>query len=1021
MCGGDIELTADKTFGTCEFCGNTMTLPKIDDDQRATAFNRGNHFRRIGEFDKALAVYERIVREDDTDAEAHWCCALCRFGIEYVEDPATYEWLPTCHRASFDSFLEDVDYKAAVEYSDGITKRQYMKDGAKIAEVQRGILATSQNAEPYDVFICYKESDANGERTRDSLMAQDIYYQLTEQGRRVFFARITLEDIVGAQYEPYIFAALNSARVMIVVGTKAEHLNAVWVKNEWSRFLAMMKKDHSKLLLPCYRDMDPYDMPEHLSVLQSYDMGKIGFIQDLTRGIAKVLDAQKKAELGKETVIIQQSATTNTDALLKRGYLALEDLDWDKADSFFEEVLNQDAECAQAYLGKALLARHLPSLQKLTEDLPPIESLKAQILRLEVDMQHAEEMASSNAIAGYLEYSEIYRLYTTCHPVYKSYVEACEQQYQAAERYWNTDRNMSRAQRFAKGEVVNILSAAMSSMFANFNKQINQAKVLEATQISLAEQEIADHFAAMDQQVYSMRNAAEQKRLQHFQNQNNILQSNALPNVLLQAAAEFEKLGDFRNSLELAQQCRQLAEQKTAAAEAKSKAAARAAADKAKRKKIIAAVVCTVMLLAFSIVLYNAIVLVPRKQYDQATALLNQGKYDEAIAAFTAMGDYQDAPIKILEAKYGKAEAYLAEEKFDEAAVLFKKIENFSDAAQRVYDVRYLQAEFYLAQNDYKTAIDILCNLGDYSDSAEKCYEIRYQYLTILLNGGDVPSALTQMHELLESEKYLYTVSQIYRDLVNQYLNAGDYENALYVYNRSPDYDTSSETYLELNYHAGTAALEKKNYSYAWVYFEKIPQYLDAYELAQESHYQYALLLLEKTDPAMAILELEQLGDYKNSDKLLLQGKYKYVKQYFSSTNEITYRYLKELKEKKYSDSAALFKELYAWKVTIVVNDKKDDKTTNMTSVSKYGNFCFHVSLSGGEPGQKVRLKYEGHFPDKYTVIKGEWDEDWSSGYSGSSWFYYNNPQYGATGTFTFKLYDDNGNLLAKKTVKITG
>ena len=172
----------------------------------------------------------------------------------------------------------------------GITKRQYQRDGAKIAEVQRGILATSQNAEPYDVFICYKESDTNGDRTRDSLLAQDIYYQLTEQGRKVFFARITLEDVAGTQYEPYIFAALNSAKVMIVVGTKAEYLNAVWVKNEWSRFLAMMKKDRHKLLLPCYRDMDPYDMPEELSMLQSQDMGKIGFIQDLIRGVNEDVD-----------------------------------------------------------------------------------------------------------------------------------------------------------------------------------------------------------------------------------------------------------------------------------------------------------------------------------------------------------------------------------------------------------------------------------------------------------------------------------------------------------------------------------------------------------------------------------------------------------------------------------------------------------------------------------------------------------------------------------------------------------
>jgi tetratricopeptide (TPR) repeat protein len=96
-----------------------MTLPKIDDDARVAAFNRGNHFRRTGEFDKALQVYEKIVEEDPNDAEAHWCCALCRFGIEWVEDPATLEYLPTCHRASFDPFTEDVDCKAAIELSDG--------------------------------------------------------------------------------------------------------------------------------------------------------------------------------------------------------------------------------------------------------------------------------------------------------------------------------------------------------------------------------------------------------------------------------------------------------------------------------------------------------------------------------------------------------------------------------------------------------------------------------------------------------------------------------------------------------------------------------------------------------------------------------------------------------------------------------------------------------------------------------------------------------------------------------------
>ena len=368
-----MDISPDKTFGTCEYCGSTMTLPKIDDDTRAAAFNRGNHFRRSGEFDKALAVYEKIVEEDPNDAEAHWCCVLCRFGIEWVEDPATTEYLPTCHRASFEPFTEDIDCKAAIDLSDGITKKQYQRDAAKIAEVQKGILATSRDEEPFDVFICYKESDDNGNRTIDSTLAQDVYYQLTDQGFRTFFARITLEDKVGSEYEPYIFAALNSAKAMVVIGTKPEHFNAVWVKNEWSRYLSVVKRDRSKVLLPCYRDMDPYDLPEQLSILQSYDMAKIGFMQDLIRGIKKIVNVDEPKPTVKETVVMNAGAA-NIVPLLKRTFIFLEDGEWEKADSFCEQVLNQDPECAEAYLGKLMAELHVHRREDLVNCDDPFDN-----------------------------------------------------------------------------------------------------------------------------------------------------------------------------------------------------------------------------------------------------------------------------------------------------------------------------------------------------------------------------------------------------------------------------------------------------------------------------------------------------------------------------------------------------------------------------------------------------------------------------------------------------------------------
>lgn len=391
-------ISSDKTFGTCEYCGSVNTLPGLPDEQRAALFNRGNGFRRLGEFDAALEEYEHIIREDDTDAEAHWCCVLCRFGIEYVEDPASYEWVPTCHRASFDSFLEDVDYQAALEHSDGITRRLYQKEAAKIAEVQRRILATTQNEEPFDIFICYKElDDDTKQRTIDSTLAKDIYDQLTEQGYRVFCSQVTMKDKVGAEFEPYIFAALNSAKVMLTISTRPEYLNAVWVKNEWSRFTALRNKDSNKWLFPCYRDMDPETMPEQLKKLQSYDMGSIGFISNLARGISKVFDTNKKTD--RNVNIISESDTFNVSALLKRVFIFLEDENWEKADEYCEKILDIDPENALGYVGKLMAELKVQTQEKLADCAEPFDDRN--------DYQKAIRFANNKLaeeLKGYVSY-----------------------------------------------------------------------------------------------------------------------------------------------------------------------------------------------------------------------------------------------------------------------------------------------------------------------------------------------------------------------------------------------------------------------------------------------------------------------------------------------------------------------------------------------------------------------------------------------------------------------------------------
>ena len=218
MCGGALEIKDGESVAVCEYCGTKQTLPKLDDEKRANLYDRANHFRRNNEFDKAAGIYEQILNEDKTDAEAYWSLVLCRYGIEYVEDPATHKRVPTVNRAQYTSVFDDDNYRSALEYADAAQRNVYEQEAAAINEIQKGILAISQKEEPFDIFICYKETDNNGRRTPDSVLANDLYHQLTQEGYKVFFSRITLEDKLGAAYEPYIFAALNSAKVTVFPG-----------------------------------------------------------------------------------------------------------------------------------------------------------------------------------------------------------------------------------------------------------------------------------------------------------------------------------------------------------------------------------------------------------------------------------------------------------------------------------------------------------------------------------------------------------------------------------------------------------------------------------------------------------------------------------------------------------------------------------------------------------------------------------------------------------------------------------
>lgn len=289
ICGGSLDVKQGERVTVCEYCGVNQTIPSFIESKTQEIYNRANSYLMHNEFDKAENLYNQILFDNTQDADAYWNILMCRYGVTYVKDPATGTYIPTCNRTLYTPIFNDENYKNALKYADENQSALYRQNAETIDKIQKGIIAVSKHEKPFDIFISYKETDTNGARTKDSIKAQKLYDKLTAEGYKVFFSRITLEDKIGTEYEPYIYAALASSKVMITVSSCSENLDAVWVKNEWSRFLSFAHKDSTKTLIPLYFDMEKEDLPENFAHISSYDMNIAGFEQELIRGIKKLI------------------------------------------------------------------------------------------------------------------------------------------------------------------------------------------------------------------------------------------------------------------------------------------------------------------------------------------------------------------------------------------------------------------------------------------------------------------------------------------------------------------------------------------------------------------------------------------------------------------------------------------------------------------------------------------------------------------------------------------------------------
>jgi len=167
----------------------------------------------------------------------------------------------------------------------------YFENGVAICQNCESRHRIDSIFENTEVYICYSENDERGRRTKDSLIAQEIYQILESKNINTFFERVSATNAVGDDLELLRRNAINKSKVIIVVGTSRENFEII--AKEFGEFFA------SKKIIPFFSDITPTDIPQSISKIQAVNYDSIGWNIDLVKGILNVLGRENEIEIEK--------------------------------------------------------------------------------------------------------------------------------------------------------------------------------------------------------------------------------------------------------------------------------------------------------------------------------------------------------------------------------------------------------------------------------------------------------------------------------------------------------------------------------------------------------------------------------------------------------------------------------------------------------------------------------------------------------------------------------------------------
>lgn len=510
MCGSNLDIEDSITVCKCEKCGTSQTVPDIEDDKELKLFDRAGRLRFNCDFDKAAGIYNTITDSYPEEAEGYWGLILCKYGIEYA-DNASGKKVPVCHRISYDSVMDDEDFELVMENSDSESRAIFREEAKIIEENRKKYIQIAESEQPYDIYISYRAKDDNGDKTAVSEIAGHLYNKLTSARYRVFLSEAALKGKKQSDCEPYIYSALNSANVMLALGTSYDDYNNVWVKNEWNRYLEIAEKNKNKCLIPCYKDVDEYDIPKEFAGLKVCQLGNDDTFNNIMAEIANVVKQEsvnqpapkpEKAEPAEEIELeeIEIIEPVDINKLLDEGFSAISDKNWKKANKLFFHVLDEEPDNSKAYWGQLLVQQECTNAREMADNLylQVIGNTSDNTYELEI-RDRRQEIKDKYPVANLFSEEEYANLFDV-HFNYQSGVENTKSAIAANnEHYILSDNELfKRAKQNADAEV----AAGIEEFVANVNRHLDEilknVTEKEQQEIEAARQQETAYFSKLE-------------------------------------------------------------------------------------------------------------------------------------------------------------------------------------------------------------------------------------------------------------------------------------------------------------------------------------------------------------------------------------------------------------------------------------------------------------------------------------------------------------------------------------------